>query len=538
MVKLSAYDSVIGLLQNDNIFSSFTQNSNKREHKFSGVINDQFFELKETGTPKFAMDKIAKAIASRFGVDGDLSSAAVLEKLGWQMQCWSPAREVYRLREGLFLEFESESDGVTTVACKKRERVEKGAERPDPVVVSSYSANSYADAEHHLAIQVLRSEEYNAKYVENMQERAKSAAEPDFDTMADFGWSLYEDCDEEEEGEYCKTLREFCENMKVDAPQWKKEMMPKNPKEDYKRGVVCMLKISETRDSKEEACKALMEKMDGIIKAQNASAEFYDKQDKAPAAAAATNTISDVKKEELGKQVYDENSIKQLPAEDVAQFPILALNDYVRADSTLGKPVFSDDGTDEVNGTKNFIIKCTVDSVETRARASTKKQAKQLAAQVMIIALKNCGDVPLPVAVVSAPKPAAPAQTFTPKVETQVVGQVAGVAQAAPGTPDTNPISLCTQASQFFKKTLNWNVDDGQGNPPNKIFTAHVEFDGMTAVASAAAKKEAKTLCGQNLLNTLNAQRPGWQDMMKAQKAQKRPAGRGGRGGKQAKTGW
>lgn len=528
MVKLSAYDSVIGLLQNDNIFSSFTQNSNKREHKFSGVINDQFFELKEIGTPKVALDKIAKAIASRFGVNDDLSSAAVLEKLGWQMQCWSPAREIYRLREGLFLEFESEENGVTTVACKKRERVEKGADRPEPVVVSSHSANSYADAEHHLAIQVLRSEEYNTKYVENMQERAKSAAEPDFDTMADFGWSLYEDCDEEEEGEYCKTLREFCENMKVDAPQWKKEMMPKNPKEDYKRGVVCMLKISETRDSKEDACKALMEKMDGIIKAQNASAEFHDKQQAVAAAVPATTNISAIKKEELGKQVYDENSIKQLPADDVAQFPILALNDYVRADSSLGKPVFSDDGNDEVSGTKNFIIKCTVDSVETRARAPTKKQAKQLAAQVMIIALKNCGDVPLPAA--AASQAAAPA----PKVETQVVG----VAQAAPGTPDMNPISQCTQASQFFKKQLNWNVDDGQGVPPNKTFTAHVEFDGMTAVSSAKDKKSAKTACARELLTVLNSQRPGWQDMMKAQKAQKRPAGRGGRGGKQAKTGW
>ena len=207
MVKINAYDSIIGLLQNDNIFSSFNQTSVKREHKFTGVINDQYFDLSETGAPKASMDKIAKSIATRFGITEDITNPSVLEKLGWQLQCWSPAREIFRLKQGLFLEFDSENDGLIKVVCKKRERVEKGAERPEPVEVDSFAANSYADAEHHLAIKVLRSEEFNPKYVAAIEERAKQAAEPDFETLADFGWSRYEDCSEEEEGESRGSLK-------------------------------------------------------------------------------------------------------------------------------------------------------------------------------------------------------------------------------------------------------------------------------------------------------------------------------------------
>ena len=201
MVKINVYDSVVALLQNDNIFSSFTQNSNKREHTFTGVINDQYFDLSETGAPKASLDKIAKAIAERFGIEGNLTNPTVIEKFGWQLQCWSPVREIYRLGQGLHLKYDSESDGLIKVTCKKQERVEKGAEKPEPVLIDSFASSNYADAEHHLAVKVLRSEEYSQSYVEKIKKRAEEEKEPKLDTLPDYGWSHYEDCSEEEEGE-------------------------------------------------------------------------------------------------------------------------------------------------------------------------------------------------------------------------------------------------------------------------------------------------------------------------------------------------
>jgi len=348
--------------------------------------------------------------------------------------------------------------------------------------------------------------------------------------------------------------------MKVDAPQWKKEMIPKNPREDYKRGVVCMLKISEVRDSKEEACKALMDKMHSIIKHQNDSAAYYEKQEVQQASQRAAqqvtqqaevkqeevapvveaNVISSEQQEQIARVIYDSESIKQLPTEDTTQFPILALNDYCRSDSSFGKPIFTDDGVEELQGTRNFIIKCSVDTVETRARAPTKKQAKQLAAQVMIVALKNCGEIPVdgdqPVTEQKPePKQEAPAPTFQSKIINAASSVTASSAQMQQISGDINPISLITMAGQAFKTPATWKTDDGRptGVGNQKLFTCHGEIDGMTAVASANNKKDAKTNCACQLINVLNEQRPGWQNMMSVNRAQKRAAGRGrGRGGK------
>ena len=189
--------------------------------------------------------------------------------------------------------------------------------------------------------------------------------------------------------------------MEVDAPQWKKEIVPKNAGDDYKRGVVCMMKFSEVRDSKEEACKALMDKVNGLIKQQMENQTFFKKSEGQQnsvqpntAKPVQTAVVNNELKEKIEKTVYDSESVKQLSGE-TNQFPILALNDYVKTDSTLGRPIFTDDGVEEIDGTKNFIIKCSVNAVETRARASSKKQAKQIAAKVMIVALKNSGNTPM-----------------------------------------------------------------------------------------------------------------------------------------------
>jgi len=528
MVRLSAYDTLVSLTQNQNVFSSYTQNTVKREHKFTGVINDQYFDLCEVGTRQQALDKFAKTVAQRFGVDGDLTNSTNSQKLGWQLQCWSPARELFRLGEGLFIHFDKEDeDGSTTVVAKKQEkRGEKGAEKKEPEVVATHSAESFADAEHNLAIQLLSNSDYTEKYVEKKQRQAQAAGEPDFDTMTDFGWSLYENCDEdEEEGEYCKTLKTFCESNTLAAPEWKKEMPPKEPKEDYKRGVLCMLKINSIKSSKEEAAKEVMAKVSEIIASQNASAQYYEQQAEASKQEQVKQetAVSEIKSPD---QIFDEDSVKALPSDDVVQFPILALNDYVRADSTLGKPVFSDESTEVVDGKNMYILKCTVDSVVTKAKASSKKQAKQLAAQVMLITLKNCGDLP---------SVAAPAKKATPKPQpaAPAVEKPKGIAQAAPGTPDTNPVSGVTMAAQFLKVTPVWNVDDGAGQPPNKIFTATVSVNDMTATAQANAKKEAKNAAAAQLLQTIEQRHGDWRSQMQANKAQKRQfSGRGGRGGK------
>ena len=104
-----------------------------------------------------------------------------------------------------------------------------------------------------------------------------------------------------------------------------------------------MLKISEVRDSKEEACKALMDKMHSIIKQQNDSAAYYEKQEAQQASQKAAQqaqvkqeeatpvveaVVSNEQQEKIAQVVYDSESIKQLPTEDTNQFPILALNDY------------------------------------------------------------------------------------------------------------------------------------------------------------------------------------------------------------------
>ena len=105
-----------------------------------------------------------------------------------------------------------------------------------------------------------------------------------------------------------------------------------------------MLKISEVRDSKEEACKALMDKMHSIIKQQNDSAAYYEKQEAQQASQKAAqqaqvkqeeatpvveaSVVSNEQQDKIAQVVYDSESIKQLPTEDTNQFPILALNDY------------------------------------------------------------------------------------------------------------------------------------------------------------------------------------------------------------------
>ena len=162
----------------------------------------------------------------------------------------------------------------------------------------------------------------------------------------------------------------------------------------------------------------------------------------------------------------------------------------------------------------------------------------------MIVALKNCGEIPVetetPITEQQPePKQEAPAPTFQSRIINAASTVTASSsAQMAQISGDINPISLITMAGQVFKTPPTWRVDDGRptGVGNLKSFTCHGEIDGMTAVASANNKKDAKTNCACQLINVLNQQRPGWQDAMSANRAQKRAAGRGrGRGGKFAR---
>jgi len=266
----NAYNTLVNICKNESVYSSYVQNSVQRKHNFTGVINDQHFDLSFVGSKPQGLDKIASAVAKQFGVDGSLTNKANADKLSWKLQCWAPEREVIRLKEGIQIQFESEAEGQCTVVCMKREPYNKDSdeERKEPEEIARHTGENYADAEHNLAVQVLSSADYCQKYNEKIATRASRAEDPEFDTMADFGWSYHDECeggeDDEEEGEHCKELMELCEAREINAPEWRMEIEPKEPKEGYTRGVLCMIKINTVSDSKEEAAKGLLEKIDNI----------------------------------------------------------------------------------------------------------------------------------------------------------------------------------------------------------------------------------------------------------------------------------
>ena len=63
-----SYKKLTSVLQNEEVLSSFSQNSSGKTHKWKGIINTEFFDLSETGPKQASLDKIADKIAIRFGM--------------------------------------------------------------------------------------------------------------------------------------------------------------------------------------------------------------------------------------------------------------------------------------------------------------------------------------------------------------------------------------------------------------------------------------------------------------------------------------
>ena len=74
-----SYKKLTSVLQNEEVLSSFSQNSSGKTHKWKGIINTEFFDLSETGPKQASLDKIADKIAIRFGMLKTLKKYIILE---------------------------------------------------------------------------------------------------------------------------------------------------------------------------------------------------------------------------------------------------------------------------------------------------------------------------------------------------------------------------------------------------------------------------------------------------------------------------
>merc|ERR1712131_244914 len=213
------------------------------------------------------------------------------------------------------------------------------------------------------------------------------------------------------------------------------------------------------------------------------------------------------------------------------QFPILALNEFVKKNYTAQSVTFSDAGAATGGG---FHCKASGAGVSCIGHGSSKKEAKQVAAQALIKTLQ------------SAQQPEPPAfqmnPATTPAVEpAQVTMTVQSVqpAMAGKGPSLDNPVSKVTTGSQLFKQALNWDIDAQNINDhANKCFTCKVTFGELTASGVGQDKKSAKQNAGMAILPIIEATFGS----IEAKSAEKRQAranankrgrggARGGRGG-------
>jgi len=306
-----SYAQLTKILENEEVLSSFTQNSSGKTHQWKGIINQDYFDLSESGAKMASLNKIADKIAERFGISESISDAAKAQELEWALFTWNPVRQMLLLGDALFVDVENETDVDITVSCKRKVRgaeKEVDGKRVEPELFMKYTGSSYAEAEHNLAVQVLTSPEYLDRYVTECEMQTLKKTN-DFDSLPDLGWSLHEDCDEDgDEGnddenadnfDYIQQLTDYCEKNELEGPEFKKDLHTRGGNKEF---CLCLVRINGLGKTEDEACNKVMENVKKVLKYEG-NKEFYE-------------CLRPKKEEEKKEENTEESEVKQEEEEE------------------------------------------------------------------------------------------------------------------------------------------------------------------------------------------------------------------------------
>lgn len=326
-----SYKQLTKILGNEEILSSFSQNSSGKTHQWKGIINQDYFDLTESGAKNASFDKIADKIAQRFGINESIKEEENAKQLKWALFTWNPVRQVLLLGDSLFIDVEEETEGSVTVACKRKVR-SAANERLEPELFLKHTGPNYPEAEHVLACKVLKSPEYLDRY-QNECEIQTMKKTNNIDQLPDLGWSLYEDVsdDDGEVGEdgidYIQKLTDYCEALELQGPEFKKNQQNRP---DSTHHTMCLVTIKATGKTEDEACNNLMANTKKVLE-HGGNKDFYEclrpkveKKEEASKEETKEETTPEVKEEEMetSKEVESQdNEDDEEEPEDEADEP-------------------------------------------------------------------------------------------------------------------------------------------------------------------------------------------------------------------------
>jgi len=518
------FNKLCDILKNPGIFSEISHEDAGSSHTIDGVVNNQYFSATNK-TEKGAKDEFALAVFKHFQQDKPIKNKAAENKCVGQMLCWNSDFTVSRFHRGVRFEFVSAKAGKVTVAAVRVDKTknEEGKNEISKTQILTATAANIHDAKYTAALDLINQEEYRQQYcnwvkhggsgykqLKEGEELPAQKSKPN--------WVKQEDGIE---GDNTEKLAEFCEKYGIPAPEY---FLSGDDETGTK--ALCKILIQASNPSKEAACKVINDILVQICADQdeaNAAAKLAERdaaktanEEKMAAKRQAAQERKERKAEAMKRKgdkstgvspekrqktqampvalaVYTQEMLMAGFGNQLEQFPILALEQQIKGDENMsGKAEFSAPVAGDNGGFKST---ATVNGISATGHAQSKKMAKQVAAQALLMTLRVAASQPAP------------------------------VAQATSGAPQPlNAVAHAHQAAQTFKQELSFTTDDGAVTADGKTFSTVATFGPITVSGHGSNKKASKLNTAEILLPAIAAQFGDGEAIRKANKLAKSKA--------------